>query len=99
MKPETLSADPINPGHYKDFAVSPIDLIEAYNLGFHDGNVIKYVARADHKNGDEDRFKALWYLLKRLGLPSSQCEGYTTQIREFLKLAQELTVMQERDDS
>lgn len=79
------SVDPVNPGHYKNFDVSPIDLIKAYNLDFCDGNVVKYVARADHKNGDEDRYKALWYLLCKLGLPDKQCEGYTKQIREFVE--------------
>lgn len=87
MSAGQISTDPVNPSHYKSFSVSPIDLIEAYDLDFCDGNVIKYVARAEHKNGDEDRYKALWYLLKKLGLPSGQCEGYTKQIREFIELA------------
>lgn len=74
-------ADPVNPSHYNKFEVSPIDLIEAYDLDFCDGNVVKYVARAEHKNGDEDRYKALWYLLKKLGLPKSSCESITTEVR------------------
>ncbi len=75
------SIDAVNPGHYKNFDVSPIDLINAYRLDFHDGNVVKYVARADHKNGDEDRYKALWYLLNKLGLSANRCEGYTRYVR------------------
>lgn len=81
MSAGQISTDPVNPSHYKSFSVSPIDLIEAYDLDFCDGNVIKYVARAEHKNGDEDRYKALWYLLKKLGLPSNSCERITTEVR------------------
>lgn len=29
---------------------------------FHAGNVVKYVARYEHKNGVEDLKKARWYL-------------------------------------
>ena len=40
-----------------------IDVIEDWGLGFHLGNVVKYVARAEHKNDAiEDLKKARWYL-------------------------------------
>ncbi len=40
-----------------------IDFIEAKTLGFHLGNVVKYVARAAHKGTElEDLKKARWYL-------------------------------------
>lgn len=56
--------DAITPSHYVDHVVSPIDLIEAYGMGeaFCIGNVIKYVARYNEKNGTEDLKKARWYL-------------------------------------
>ena len=63
-----------NPSHYADFAVSPVDLIGAYNLNFFEGNVVKYVARARRKNGREDLLKALWYLLWCLGLSKEKIE-------------------------
>lgn len=88
MNPETLSADPINPGHYKGFAVSPIDPIKAYKLGFCAGNVVKYIARSEHKNGEEDKLKALWYLLSDLGLPNISCERITVEIRQAVKQLQ-----------
>lgn len=59
--------DPVNhPSHHTFGGIETIDFIEAKQLGFHDGNVVKYVARARHK-GDEvqDLEKAEWYL-KRL---------------------------------
>ncbi|HAN99481.1 MAG TPA: hypothetical protein DCQ98_19580 [Planctomycetaceae bacterium] len=52
-----------HPPHYTFGAIEVIDAIEAWDLGFRLGNVIKYVARAAHK-GDRlaDLRKARWYL-------------------------------------
>ena len=56
--------DTINhPPHYKTGGIETIDFIEAKGLGYHLGNVIKYITRADHKgNRKEDLLKAQWYL-------------------------------------
>lgn len=59
-------ADPVNPSHYTAHAVTPIELIEAYDLNFSLGNVIKYVARHKEKNGLEDLKKAQWYLNREI---------------------------------
>ena len=55
--------DPVNkPKHY-NVGIEPIEAIESWQLGYNLGNVIKYVARADHKgNRIEDLKKARWYL-------------------------------------
>lgn len=52
-----------SPKHYNTGSIEVIDAIEDWNLGFHAGNVVKYVARHQHK-GDpiEDLRKARWYL-------------------------------------
>ena len=57
-------ADRINhPSHYTFSSVEPIDAIEAWRLGFSLGNVVKYVARAEHKGSTiDDLKKAAWYL-------------------------------------
>ena len=59
-------ADPVNhPAHYKVGGIETIDFIEAKGLGYHIGNVVKYITRAGHKgttNGLEDLKKAQWYL-------------------------------------
>ena len=59
-------ADPVNhPAHYKIGGIETIDFIEAKGLGYHIGNVVKYITRAGHKgttNGLEDLKKARWYL-------------------------------------
>jgi len=56
-----------HPPHYKAGGVETIDFIEAKELGYHLGNVIKYVSRADHKgNKLEDLKKAQWYLARAI---------------------------------
>jgi len=56
--------DAVNhPSHYKTGGIETIDYIEAKQLGYHLGNVVKYVSRADHKGKQlEDLKKARWYL-------------------------------------
>ena len=58
------AADNVNhPSHYKTGGIETIDFIEAKGLGYHLGNVVKYITRADHKgNRKEDLLKAQWYL-------------------------------------
>jgi|TARA_R110000765_G_scaffold330590_1_gene421340 hypothetical protein len=59
-----------HPGHYggKDNLYEAIKVIEAYNLNFSLGNVIKYVLRAGKKNSDtiEDLKKARWYIERQI---------------------------------
>ena len=52
-----------HPSHYKVGGIETIDFIEAKELDYHLGNVIKYITRANHK-GDrmENLRKAQWYL-------------------------------------
>jgi hypothetical protein len=52
-----------HPAHYNAGKIEVIDAIEEWQLGFHLGNVVKYVARSKHK-GDTlgDLKKAQWYL-------------------------------------
>lgn len=54
------------PPHY-DLGIQPIDVVEAWELGFCLGNVLKYIARAGRK-GDriEDLGKAHWYLTREI---------------------------------
>ena len=66
INPECVKSDPVNhPAHYKIGGIETIDFIEAKGLGYHIGNVVKYITRAGHKgttNGLEDLKKARWYL-------------------------------------
>lgn len=62
--------DPINhPAHYCDGRIEVIDFIEDKKLGYHLGNVVKYVCRAGKKHPEteiEDLEKALWYLQRQI---------------------------------
>ena len=52
-----------HPKHYNTGKIEVIDAIEDWEMGFCDGNVIKYVARHRHKGKPiEDLKKAKWYL-------------------------------------
>lgn len=55
-------------GHYKDLAIQPVVFIEANNLGFLEGNVVKYITRHHLKNGEADIDKVIHYceLIKEL---------------------------------
>ena len=54
----------IEPKHYTDLKISPLDYIVANENEFEwcVANVIKYVSRYKRKNGLEDLKKAQWYL-------------------------------------
>lgn len=52
-----------HPPYYNIGKMEAIQVIEDWNLGFHDGNAIKYIARHKHKdNAVQDIEKAIWYL-------------------------------------
>lgn len=57
-------SDSVNhPNHYTQGKFEVIDVIEDWNLGFHDGNAVKYIARFRHKGKPlEDLKKARWYI-------------------------------------
>ena len=63
-----------HPKHYQSKnGVEVIDIIEEFGLGFHLGNVIKYVLRAGHKSNElEDLEKAKWYLERVIDLKKTE---------------------------
>lgn len=58
---------PPNGSHY-DVPIQPWDYIAANQLGFFEGNVVKYVTRWRAKGGVEDLQKARHYLDKLIEL-------------------------------
>lgn len=62
--------DKVNhPPHYNAGSLEAIAVIEDWKLDFHLGNVVKYIARADHKGARlEDLKKAAWYLQRAIHL-------------------------------
>ena len=65
---EDKPTDNVNqPAHYKVGGIETIDFIEAKQLNYHLGNVVKYITRADSKgNREEDLLKARWYLNREI---------------------------------
>jgi uncharacterized protein DUF3310 len=61
--------------HYKGLAIEPITYIEANKLGFHAGNVVKYVSRYQHKNGLDDLRKAKWYIERLIEMEEGKSDG------------------------
>ncbi len=59
-----VKEDKINhPYHYTFGKIEVIDVIEDWDLNYHLGNVVKYIARCRFKdNFKEDLKKAKWYL-------------------------------------
>lgn len=67
-----MNLDKVNhPSHYggESNTYEVIKIIEAYDLDFSTGNIIKYTLRAGKKGGEEelsDLKKAQWYLNRKI---------------------------------
>ena len=62
-----------HPQHYggENNPYEAIKVIEAWDLGFHLGNTVKYISRAGKKDTDkeiQDLEKAKWYLERKIEL-------------------------------
>ena len=61
--------DAIRPAHYTDLQPEPIEVIEAWGLGFALGNAVKYLSRAGRKPGADavtDLRKAVFYIEREI---------------------------------
>ena len=65
--------------HYKDRAIEPWDYIIANDIGFLEGNVVKYVTRYKEKNGIKDLEKARHYLDKLIEVETARLESSWTE--------------------
>jgi hypothetical protein len=73
--------DTINqPPHYTHASIEPIDVIESWRLNFHLGNVVKYVARAEHKGTQlDDLRKGRWYLDREIARLEREIQRLTDE--------------------
>lgn len=62
------NANQIGGKHYREKTIQPWDYIAANDLGFFEGNVVKYVTRWKEKDGLQDLHKARHYLQKLIEL-------------------------------
>lgn len=70
-----------HPSHYNSGKIEVIEAIEDWGLGFHLGNVVKYVARAGKKDASkevEDLEKASWYLKRKIEILKAKAENRET---------------------
>jgi Protein of unknwon function (DUF3310) len=58
--------------HYKDFKIEPLQYIEENSIGFHEGNIIKYVSRWRQKDGVDDLKKAKFYIERLIELAAQE---------------------------
>jgi hypothetical protein len=82
-QPQTIHDSVEHPRHYTIGGIEVIDAIEAWSLGFHLGNVVKYIARAAHKESYlEDLRKARWYLDREIERRADELNPDTDTPRE-----------------
>ena len=62
--------------HYRAKGIQPIVYIHANNLGFCEGNVVKYVTRWKDKGGEADLRKAIHYLELLIELETGQSQPH-----------------------
>lgn len=60
--------------YYEILEPEPLIVIERWGLGFHEGNVIKYIARWRKKGGLKDLKKAKWYIERLIELEAEKEE-------------------------
>jgi hypothetical protein len=65
--------------HYCNRAIQPIQYIHANNIGFFEGNVIKYVTRWKDKGGIADLEKAKHYIELLIELTKEQQDANRTE--------------------
>ena len=73
----------ISGNHYKDKTVQPWDYIAANNLGYFEGNVVRYISRWKDKGGVDDLRKAKHYIEKLIEL-ETQVKDESKTIHGFI---------------
>lgn len=80
-----VAFDPVEkPSHYNQGKFEVIDVIEDWDLDFHEGNVVKYVARHKFKNDSlEDLEKAKYYLGRLIDNHAVEQTKHSEKIKEL----------------
>lgn len=61
--------------HYKNFKIQPVEFIHKNNIGFMQGNAIKYLCRYKSKGGIEDLEKAKHYIEMLIEMESENADN------------------------
>lgn len=67
-----MSANDHGPGHYKDKPIQVWDYVVSNNLGYLEGNVIKYISRWRGKGGVDDLRKAKHHIEKLIEIETGE---------------------------
>jgi hypothetical protein len=62
MSEDSALKTQVGGGHYKDFAIQPVNFIHENGIGYCEGNAIKYLCRWRQKGGIQDLEKAKHYI-------------------------------------
>lgn len=87
-----------HPPHYggQDNPYEAIKVIEAWGLGFHLGNVVKYLSRAGKKGAAlEDLKKARWYLDRAIARAEGPSE-VQQEVERVMRITHPLSATAER---
>lgn len=68
----SANGDQIGGTHYKDKAIQPWDYIIANNLGYLEGNIVKYISRWKDKGGVDDLRKVIHYAQKLIEVQTKE---------------------------
>ena len=64
------------PPHYRQGTIEVIEVIERLDLGYHAGQVVKYVSRYRYKGAPvQDLQKARWYLSRLMEIEEAKTRG------------------------
>ena len=66
--------------HYKDCKIQPVQYIHANELGYFEGNVVKYITRWKSKGGVADLEKAKHYIELLIELETNQLNQELSEI-------------------
>lgn len=66
--------------HYKGFKIQPVEYIQANDLDFLQGNVVKYITRHKFKNGKVDIEKAIHFCQLILELQYSETKNEVGEV-------------------
>lgn len=69
--------------HYKSFKIQPVEFIQKNQLGFCEGNAIKYLCRWRAKNGIQDLQKAIHYIELLIEMESRR--DFNTEAKAVMK--------------
>lgn len=58
--------------HYKKLSPEPWDVVAAWDMGYLEGSVLKYLARWKYKNGVQDLQKAAHFLQKLIEVEAAK---------------------------